>query len=214
MPSKELVRGLRSQIADRLRDDILSGRIEPGEKLAEPQLIKRFGVSRAPIREALVQLTQEGLLVGQANRGVRVTQPVPSELRELFLPIRRMLEVYALKKCFSSLTEKDFKVWEEILQRLKTACKARDFLASAEGDIAFHRTLVELAGQPDLVLIWSALVGRLREYFRQGHMSYPDPISIYEEHRAVLKAFRSGDLNCALAALRGNVGDVNSNGHR
>lgn len=205
---RELVRGLRSQIADRLREDILSGRIVPGEKLAEPQLIKRFGVSRAPIREALVLLTQEGLLEGQANRGVRVTQPVPNELQELFLPIRRMLEVYALKKCFAALTEKDFQIWEEILQRLKVACKARDFLSSAEGDIGFHRTLVELAGQADLLLIWSALVGRLREYFRQGHMRYPDPMSIYDEHREVLKVFRSGDLNRALAALRANMGDT------
>src|SRR5438105_4913646 len=67
MDANGLVRGLRKQVADRLRDDILSGRLKPGEKLAETSLVKRFGVSRAPVREALVQLTQEGLLVGHAN---------------------------------------------------------------------------------------------------------------------------------------------------
>src|SRR5439155_16554189 len=92
MDANGLVRGLRKQVAARLRDDILSGRLKPGEKLAETSLVKRFGVSRAPVREALVQLTQEGLLVGQANRGVRVTLPASNELQELFLPIRSMLE--------------------------------------------------------------------------------------------------------------------------
>ena len=75
MDDTGLIRGLRCQVADRLRDDILAGRLKPGEKLAETHLVKRFGVSRAPVREALVQLTQEGLLTSQANRGVRVTAP-------------------------------------------------------------------------------------------------------------------------------------------
>ena len=121
--------------------------------------MKRFGVSRAPVREALVQLTQEGLLTSQANRGVRVTRPASDELQDLFLPIRKMLELYALKLCFPKLTAEHFRRWTEVLARMKAACQARDFAMTAETDIAFHRLIIEAAGEPDIDQLWSSLVG-------------------------------------------------------
>jgi DNA-binding GntR family transcriptional regulator len=202
MDSTGLVRGLRTQVADRLREDILSGRLKPGEKLAETHLVKRFGVSRAPVREALVQLTQEGLLVSQANRGVRVTGPASDELLEVFLPIRCMLEAYALKACYSKLGDDQYRKWMEILARMKDGCHQRDFAVTAEADIAFHRLLIEFAGEPDLIQIWSSLVGRLRIYFQNGHMAYTRPLDIYREHRDLFDVFRGGDLDKALAAAQ------------
>jgi DNA-binding GntR family transcriptional regulator len=207
MKTDSLVRGLREQIADRLRDDILTGRFVAGEKLAETKLVKRFGVSRAPIREALVRLTQEGLLVAQANRGVRVAPPAPDAIQELILPTRRTIETYALKLFFDEITEDDFRTWDVILERLREACSAGDPTASAEADIAFHRSIIERAGQADLRIIWSAIVGRLRDYFRRGHMNYKNPLDLYEEHRLVVEAFRSGDKDKAVRALEGNIGE-------
>jgi DNA-binding GntR family transcriptional regulator len=207
MDASGLVRGLRSQVADRLRDDILSGRLKPGEKLAETNLVKRFGVSRAPVREALVQLTQEGLLVGQANRGVRVTRPASNELQELFLPIRSMLESFALKRCYPKLTDEHFLRWTEILARMKSACQSRDFAATAETDIAFHRLIIELAGEPDVMQLWNSLVGRLRVYFQCSHNTYARPLDIYREHKGILDVFRAGDLDASLAILLQNMGD-------
>ena len=65
---------LREQIADRLRADLLSGNIPEGESLTEQELSERFAVSRTPVREALQQLTYEGLLEGRRFAGVRVTR--------------------------------------------------------------------------------------------------------------------------------------------
>jgi DNA-binding GntR family transcriptional regulator len=70
MHTQVLIRSTREQITDRLREDIFSGRLAEGERLQEAKLAERFGVSRGPIREALAQLTQEGLLEAKPNRGV------------------------------------------------------------------------------------------------------------------------------------------------
>ena len=70
-----LVRGLGEQIVDRLREDIISGRIGPGEPLRERDLAQRFAVSRGPIRDALKQLAWEGIVVAEGYRGARVAPP-------------------------------------------------------------------------------------------------------------------------------------------
>jgi len=207
VPALELDRrGLRTQIADRLRDDILSGRIAEGERLSEPKLVKRFAVSRAPIREALVQLTQEGLLVAKPNCGVTVAPSAPNAIQELVVPIRRTIEIFALKLFFFFFNDDDYRLWDDILRRLKTACQQRDWATCAELDIAFHRSLLERAGQADLLAIWASIVVRLRNYFQQNNVKYDrDPMELYEEHRGIVEAFRSGDLENAVKALERNI---------
>src|SRR5438128_1384470 len=73
MDTHILIRSTRHQITDRLREDIFSGRLAEGQRLQEAKLSAQFGVSRGPIREALAQLTQEGLLEAKPNRGVSVS---------------------------------------------------------------------------------------------------------------------------------------------
>src|SRR5215472_4225062 len=72
---KKLVRSLREQVAAHVRRDVLSGHLETGERLREVELAERFGVSRGPVRDALLQLTHEGLLVLQPHCGAKVAGP-------------------------------------------------------------------------------------------------------------------------------------------
>ena len=154
----EMVRGLRIQIVDRIREDILSGRLAAGDRLSELALGRRFGVSRGPVREALVQLAQEGLIIAKPNCGVRVASPTPDSVRALILPIRRTIEIYALRLIFDDLKQEDFDRWELILKKMAIACDEKDAAAAVEQDVAFHRTLLERANLPDLVAIWSTIV--------------------------------------------------------
>src|SRR5262245_18669906 len=103
----EGIRTVREQISERLRAEILSGRLPEGQPLREAQLADRFGVSRGPIREVLAQLTQEGLLESKLNCGVKVAPSDPEFVRELVVPIRRLLETCALRYCFAGLGEAD-----------------------------------------------------------------------------------------------------------
>jgi DNA-binding GntR family transcriptional regulator len=200
------VASLREQIADRLRDDVLCGRLSEGERLSEPRLVKRFGVSRTPIREALFQLIHEGLLVGRVNAGVSVARCPPDAIRELVVPIRRNVETFALRSFFADITPLDFTRWQAILDQLHTACVAHDYAAIAEHDIAFHRSIVRRAGQRDLDSIWASLMVRVRSHFWETQQkNYVDPLDIYKEHVVILDAFRSGNLDVAVKALEKNI---------
>jgi DNA-binding GntR family transcriptional regulator len=200
-----LVRGLRDQIVDRLRAEVISGSLPEGTPLREIDLSSRFGVSRGPIREALQQLTFEGLLTGTPNRGVQVA-PLPSEdVRGLIIPIRRTIETFALRQFFDQVGASDFAHWDSILIRLRLACEQKNYIEIAEQDIALHRSIIARSGQGDLHAIWSVLVARILTHFRANHPKYPDPMDIYYEHRDLFEVFRSGDVEAAVSALAGHI---------
>lgn len=206
MPAPVIKTSLRDQIVEQLRNDVLCGRLNEGARLNEVALAKQFGVSRTPIREAIQQLTHEGLLHGQPNIGVKVSGRAPDSIQELVIPIRRSLEIYALKACFDSLNDSDFKAWDALLEKMREACLARDFHTIAEQDIAFHRSIIRRAGQGDLEAIWALLVSRVRHHFWESQSrDYDEPLAIYQEHRRIIDVFREGDLDSAVAALTENI---------
>lgn len=208
MASKPIVRGLRDQLVDRLRNDVLTGYYTVGDPIRQDEVVARYNVSRTPVREALIQLAQEGLVTTVPNCGARVAQQAPDKIQELLVPIRRIVEVYALRHCFDSLNEQDFARWDEIVGRMRTACEQRDFPAVAEHDIAFHRFLIERAGEPSLERIWSTIVGQVREHFRRSHSQYEDLMDVYREHAAIVETFRTRDLPAALSFLAHRIGDT------
>jgi DNA-binding GntR family transcriptional regulator len=174
-----------------------------GEHLSETQLAERFGVSRGPIREALVQLTNEGLLVAKRNCGVKVASSAPDFIQELVIPLRRTLETFALRLFFHQLNADDFRWWEKCLDRMKHACQQGDIASAVEEDIGFHRFLLD---QPDLLAIWSTIVARIRRHFWQVHRSRKKrPIDVYADHRALLDAFQTGDVEAAVQALHDHI---------
>jgi DNA-binding GntR family transcriptional regulator len=207
MTGTGLVRGLRDQLADGLRTDVLSGRYKEGDVIRQEEVVARYQVSRTPVREALIQLENEGLLVRIPNRGSRVAQQAPDSIHELLIPIRRTVETYALRLCYSTLNEDDFQRWDEVLERMRSACERRDYGALGQADVAFHRFLVERAGEPSLVKIWSTIVGQVRAHFLRSHMAYKDLMDVYREHAAIVEIFRRGDEKASIAYLASRIGD-------
>jgi GntR family transcriptional regulator, rspAB operon transcriptional repressor len=206
MTASTIVRSVRDQITDLIREDLLCGRIPPGARLSEAKLAERFGVSRGPIREALAQLTNEGLLVSKPNCGVSVAPEPTDDVRDLIIPIRRTIETYALKLIFEKLDERDFRIWEEILHRLDRACRDHDVEAIALQDIAFHRAIIVRSEQPDLMAIWQTILVRVRGHFREAVHRYGDAVGkIVDEHRQLVEIFRAGDKAAAIKALEEHI---------
>jgi DNA-binding GntR family transcriptional regulator len=208
MTSGRGVLSTRDQITERLREDVLTGRLVAGERVSEAALAQRFGVSRGPIREALSLLTSEGLFVAKQNCGVTVAPPATEAVRELVLPIRRTIEVYAFRQIFDSLTPDDFRFWDDILYRMDRACRLGEVHQYPPLDVAFHRHILERAGQPDLLAIWQTIVSRLRAHFwetvREHHERNHLP-RLHAHHVELLEAFRKGPKAAAVAALERHI---------
>ena len=115
MSSPVVYRTIREQIVEQLRNEVLSGELPEGQSLREQKLAARFGVSRGPIRDALLQLSQEGLLIAEPNRGVRVSGGPSLAIQPLVVDTRRRIERFALETIFESLEPADVRRLDEIL---------------------------------------------------------------------------------------------------
>ncbi|WP_437222951.1 GntR family transcriptional regulator [Planctomicrobium sp. SH661] len=193
-------------VVGRLRLEILSGRIPEGARLTEAEISKRYQVGRGPAREAVQRLSTQGLLLTRPNCGAVVAPVAPKETRGVLLTVRRTLEVHALEQIFEDLTPADFEHWEKILEQMRQACEAEDFHAIAEMDIAFHHHLLVCAKEPDLLMIWELLVGRIRSHFRRTQRRRcANVMDLYDEHRLLLETFRTGTLAEATELLKEKI---------
>ena len=201
MPERTVFRTIREQIADHIRNEILARQLPEGEALREQDLARRFGVSRGPVRDALLQLTQEGLLVGKPNCGVTVSCPPTDAIQSLVVDLRRRIEVFTLRKAFGRIGQEQVSQLDAIAARLHDACKRSDMSAVVEHDMAFHRTIVEWAGDANLLAIWLPIVSRMMLRYAR----HADLMDSYREHAAILQAIRDGRRREAVAALKQNI---------
>lgn len=200
MADLPVARTIREQIADRIRADVLSGRLTEGTSLREVALAKQYSVSRAPIRDALLQLTQEGLLVAKPNCGVRVAA-VAEETQVLLVDMRRQIEVFALRNGFSAIDKAAVAEMQGTVDRLKAGCKKEDMTVIVEQDMALHRLIIESSGNPDLLAIWLPIVSRMMLHYSR-HTSMMES---HREHAAIVDAIRKGDEKAAIKALEANI---------
>jgi DNA-binding GntR family transcriptional regulator len=195
------IRTVREQITDRLRNAILSGRFTAGQRLKEVELAGEFGVSRGPVRDALLQLTKEGILEYRPNCGVEVAPTAGDDVRPLLVALRRQIEAHALRAVVPTLTRADLEEWRAILERLRQACAADDIAAVVEHDMAFHRWVIDRIGDADLAGIWLPITMRMRLVYSR-HRSLND---VYPEHARVWRAARRGDVDAAVRAMEANI---------
>ncbi|WP_219845121.1 GntR family transcriptional regulator [Leucobacter massiliensis] len=183
----------RDVVADRLREAITSGQLLPGQKLTEVALAEQLGTSRAPVREALRQLEQEGLVVSYPYRGTEVLGVSQEEIEHVLVPIRISLEQYAFRKAAERLDADSVAELESFIAMMAAAAAAGDDSALADADVRFHDAVVSLSGQPHCLQIWRSIQPRVRAYFRRDAGHYADASVVAEQHRRLLAALRAGD---------------------
>jgi len=192
---------VREQIARQLRADIINGILTEKTKLKEQELAARFNVSRGPVRDVLLQLTKEGLLISKNNCGVIVNSAPKAELQPLMVNLRVKIESHAIKITINELTEEDFAQLDKILATMTKAFEEENYSLVTESDMAFHRYIVHKAGGDDLVNLWQPVIYRMRMNYKR----ISTPKECFEEHNQLLTYLKNKELKPALASLKNNV---------
>ena len=190
----------RDSITNVIRRDLMSGKFKCDEPIREQKLAARFGISRGPVRDALMQLTQEGVLEYQPNKGVRVSSLLTDEERDVVVTMRLELEMYCLEKFIPNASEEDFENISVLLERLKNACEVASLPEVAESDLALHRYWVAQAS-PHLESTWLGLsVRMIMKYSRLEN--YDQAI---EEHSRIVEALLGRNIDKAIYYLGENI---------
>lgn len=174
-----------------IRNAILEGRLEQGERIVESNIAEQMGVSRAPLREALRQLESDGLLEVATHRETRVISLSTHDIQELHL-IRMVLETLAYQYAAQRITPDELAEVESLVLNIEKAAVEGDAKALAKYDYAFHETLCKTSGMPRIYDIWSDQHVLLRLWLNVVARSYEDEMpSTAASHRKIFEAIRS-----------------------
>ena len=193
---------LREQVKEILLERILRGELEPGERLVETRLARELGTSQAPVREALRDLELLRLVESEPFRGARVRAVDDSQLLPVF-PVRAVLEELAARKAARN-ADRDMGALDHELDSMRQAAAAADWRTQIAHDLAFHRRMVELAGNEPLLQSWLVLGVEVSTAFAT-YQTFWDQTELAEFHVPIVEAIRAGDSRRAGAEARKHV---------
>jgi DNA-binding GntR family transcriptional regulator len=187
------------RIYEEIRRSVIVGHYRPGERLGLETLARRYGTSVTPVREALQMLTQEGLVTNKPHAGFFVTRVTLKELRDM-LELREILEVAAVERAASHITEKQL----DELERIHAGYTGNDE-ASYERYISENRRLhvliAEASGNHELAVTLGRLHDRLARFFVFVHTGD----EMEKRHDRLIEALRSRDVETAREAILSEV---------
>jgi DNA-binding GntR family transcriptional regulator len=189
-------RGLADEVADRIREAIFGGAYAPGAQLREVELSDALGVSRGPVREALLRLEREGLVRSEWHRGATVTTLSAPDVSELD-SLRGALEQLAVQQVISQASDDDIAAIEKTARQMD---RAEDEHEMVRCDIAFHDAVYAATGHQRLQEAWHAIRSQVHLFLltRIGISSDGYLARIPDEHRELVAALKARDANTAL----------------
>lgn len=195
----------------RLRDEILSGALEPGERLIEEQICQRFSISRAPLRESLRLLVQQGLVEHLPRRGARVTVWSDEDIRQLF-ELRSVLERHAITTALPLIATPGVDPLALVRRRLdemRAAENQADELARDDAHRAFHAAIVALAGNRQLDLAMEPILVKLQRPMAVNlrlEAGVVGPGEGLRRHEELVIALETNDRGVVIEAMRNHGG--------
>jgi len=149
---------IREGIVNYLRNAILTGEYEPGQRIIESEIANHFKVSRGPIREAIRQLEQEGLLEYERNKGCKIKILTADEAWEIYL-LRSDLESLSVKVLKGVIEEKYLKNMRKAVNEMQFYVKEMDISKLVEKDYEFHSQIIKASQMSRIENLWSSLNG-------------------------------------------------------
>lgn len=201
---------LKHQIAQQIKKSIFEGKLEQGEKITELQVAQDLGVSRTSVREAMLLLELEGLLISEPYKDTRVTTISQEEVRELLIPMRLQIETYALKKGFEAWEEETKEQFKLILENMRKAIRYEDLSTFIELDIQLHELIVMSSQLESVNRIWESIVHRIRLHFLYQNSKSGEMEKWLAEHEELVDILINGkSLELAVESLRKHIIETN-----
>ncbi|MBO6814361.1 MAG: GntR family transcriptional regulator [Rhizobiaceae bacterium] len=195
----------RGQIVRRLRELIVKGSVEPGQKLTETQLAEKLGVSRAPLREAIRELVESGLVESIPYKGLFVRNVTRRDLEELY-SLRTALEQFAFRECWENRTET---AKQDLIRRhdalIEEIANGKDPQRAIELELVLHSWCYELSGHKLLLKSWEQMKPNLQFYFILHQKAHNRCGPLREAHDIYVKSAIGDDLDAMLGHLHDHM---------
>jgi GntR family transcriptional regulator, rspAB operon transcriptional repressor len=187
-----------------LRKAIVEGQLKPGVIYNEMKLAKGLGISRTPVREALLELSAHGLVSFLPRRGVVVNQYTPNDVVEIF-EVRRVIETASIEKACLTRTQEDLANIQTLIEKQRAALNQNDLLNFMKADKEFHLFLTGLTKNRRMV----SILENLRDMFQiMGLRSLNEPgrsQKVIDEHLAICQALSMGSGDLAKQAMSAHL---------
>jgi len=189
---------------ERLREAILSGHMKPGEVYNEMALASEMGVSRTPVREALLELASQGFVTFLPRKGVMVNYFTYQDAEDFF-ELRAAIELAVIEKVALNAPTLDFRRAEAELQRINRLAAKKDRASFLKADRSFHLELAHLAGNRRM----AAVLNNLRDLISllgSEALTKPERMGeVMEEHDRIFSSAKAGDPEAAKAAMKAHL---------
>lgn len=194
---------LRDEVKELVMERILEGTYVPGERIIESALAQEFGVSQAPVREALRDLEAIRMVESEPYRGSRVREVSLDELAEIY-PVRAALEEVAGRAAAQRVDPEFLLALRSELTAMRTAAANGHPHEQMAHDVAFHRRILQQAGNTILLEVWSGLRIEARTMLTFLH-GREDLVLVADSHQPLLAVFESGEPDAAGRAMRDHI---------
>ncbi|MGZ4176967.1 MAG: GntR family transcriptional regulator [Solirubrobacteraceae bacterium] len=201
------VRVVPLRAEDRLREAIITGRLQPNERLVESDLARSMGVSRTVIRAALVRLEHEGLVEHERHRGARVRLVSQGEAVEI-LEARAVLEGLAARLAAQRATAHDVEDLKTILAEMQRLREADDLLAVSDENAKLHRRLADISGHETAARLIGTLNSQMVRFQYRTILLPGRSERSFAEHAEIVAAVATRDGERAEAAMRTHLSSV------
>ena len=195
---------IRERVVDALRDAIIAGRLKPGERIRERELVSLLGVSRSPLREAIRILETEGLITSLAHRGARISELSATDLHDM-LDVRIMLESFAARLFIERLDEAVLRAMEEQVERSRAPGYRVDLQENFDLGLEFHDLLVGACGNRKVVQMHENLKRHQTRYQHFAFARLGRDLRALDEHALMVAMLRARDLGAVERLMRAHL---------
>jgi DNA-binding GntR family transcriptional regulator len=194
----------RAGIAARLKQAILTGQFEPGDRLNELRISEQMRVSRAPLREALRELVQDGLLMSIPYAGTFVIDVSAKDIEEAY-SLNQVLETFAIERTWPRRNEQFYLELDRRHAAVQQATRERDTAKQIEAALRLHGLVYEWADHAMLLGSWQRLASRLQLYFGLHQRAHDEPVPPLDLHEEYVSRLKGNDLAGAQRHAREHI---------